>query len=154
MFERIRSLMVSGSEVPHHPNVYYPVSDEEIYASETRLGFQLPEQLKTFHQEIGYGFFTSASPQTFEGNFNYINRFLAPAQIADLLLNHDEESSPSEGFNEGEIPFFEVSDQLYLVLRSSLTNLNQVAWPYGAVVCNTLIEFTKRLADNPTFYFG
>ena len=151
MFEVIRRLMVNGNDMPDHPNVYYPVSNEEISGSESRLGYRLPEQLTTFHREIGYAFFTSASSSK-AGEVNYINRFLAPSQIVSLLLNHDEESRPSEGFKEGEIPFFEVGDQLYLVLRPSRTHLHHVAWPYGKIICNDLVEFTNRLAENPRFY--
>jgi antitoxin YxxD len=154
MFEAIRRLMVNGNEIPDYPNVYYPVSEEEISKSETRLGYQLPEQLKTFHREIGYAFFTSASPQTFAGIFNHINRFLAPSQIADLLLNDDEETRPSEGFNHGEIPFFEVGDQLYLVLCPISSQSAHVCWPYGHKISDSLLEFTERLASNPRFYHG
>jgi hypothetical protein len=154
MFDAIRRLMANGNEKPDHPNPYYPVSDAEITVSESKLGYQLPEQLRNFHRQVGYGFFKSASPQVRGGNYNYINRFLAPSQIADLLLGNDEESTPSEGFGDGEIPFFEVGDRLYLVIRPSPSHPNQVAWPFGDVVSDDLYEFTRRLAANPRFYHG
>ena len=152
MFDAIQQLMVDGNKTPDYPNVYYPVSEEEIAASESKLGHQLPEQLRAFHREIGYGFFKSATTQIRGQNFNYINRFLAPSQIADLLLGNDEESMPSEGFDDGEIPFFEVGDRLYMVIRPSPTHANQVTWPFGDRVSDDLVEFTKSLAANPRFY--
>jgi hypothetical protein len=154
MFEVIRNLMVDGNKTPDHPNVFYRVSDAEIVESERRLAFHLPDELRAFYQEIGYGFFKTVTPQVIGDNYNYINRFLAPSQIADLLLGDDEESMPSEGFDAREIPFFEVGDRLYLVLRPSPTPPNQVAWPFGDKVSDDLVEFTKRLAANPRFYHG
>jgi hypothetical protein len=152
MFEKIRKLMVNGNDNPDHPNVFYTVSNEEATASARRLGFELPEQLRTFHREVGYGFFTTSFPEHHGERYNYINRFLAPSQIADLLLGCDEELMPGEGFDEGEIPFFEVGDRLYLVLRPNPKKPSQVCWPFGDTVSNDLVEFTKRLADNPRFY--
>src|SRR6516165_7858115 len=131
MFEDILHLMVSGNDIPDHPNVFYPIDKEEILVSERRLGFQLPGQLRIFHSEVGFGFFKSSSPKLQGVNYNYINRFLAPSQIADLLLGSDEEAMPSEGFDQGEIPFFEVGDGLYLIIRPSRRNPNQVCWPFG-----------------------
>src|SRR5262249_49419088 len=111
-----------------------------------------PEQLRQFFREIGYAFFRASDRSAPNVSVNYINRFLAPSQIADLLLGADQEIAPSEGFDDGEIPFFEVGDQLYLVLRSSDALPAQVAWPIGDRIADDLIEFTKRLAANPRFY--
>jgi|GEM_PF-4826311 len=77
-----------------------------------------------------------------------------PGQVADLTTGQDEELSPSEGFDEGEIPFFEVEDRLYLVIRPSATYSNRVCWPYGDQISESLVEFTKRLAVDPKFYHG
>jgi antitoxin YxxD len=154
MFEAIRRLMVDGATNPDHPNVFYPVTDAEIATSEQRLGYELPQQLQTFHREVGYGFFKSSSPESRGSEYNYINRFLAPSQVADLLLGNDEEVMPSEGFDDGEIPFFEVGDRLYLVLRPNSSHSAQVCWPYGDKVSDDLIEFTERLALNPRCYHG
>jgi hypothetical protein len=144
--------MANGNEERDHPNVFYPVAEGEIVDAESRLGVRLPEQLRTFYHEVGYGFFKSARPLTERSGFTYINRFLAPSQVADLLTGQDEEVSPSEGFDEGELPFFEVGDRLYLVIRPSTRHPNQVCWPYGDQISEDLIEFTKRLAVNPRFY--
>src|SRR5262245_4564494 len=131
MFEQIRSLMANGNDAPDYPNAFYPIDEEEIAASDRRLGYQLPEQLRAFHREVGYGFFKTSNPQGPRGEYNYINRFLAPSQIADMLLGEDEAVMPGEGFDDGEIPFFEVGDRLYLVLRRSPTENIEVAWPFG-----------------------
>ena len=87
--------------------VYYPISDAEIGSAEARLGQQFPYQLRTFYREVGYGFFVSHTPQIRDRRYNYINRFLAPSQIVYPLLGNDEECMPGEGFDRGEIPFFE-----------------------------------------------
>ena len=60
MFELLLQLMANGQKDRNHPNVYYPVAEEEVLDAESRLGFRLPEQLRTFYQEVGYGFFRSA----------------------------------------------------------------------------------------------
>lgn len=152
MFEHLRQLMADGNRNPDYPNVFYPVSDEEVATSERRLGYPLPEQLRAFYREVGYGFFKTATPEASEHYYNHINRFLAASQIADMLLGEDRYSMPEEGFDEGEIPFFEVTDQLYIVLRASPSGSYEVTWPDGEAICGDLIEFARRLAADPSFY--
>jgi hypothetical protein len=152
MFEAFRTLMADGDRHPDAVNVYYPIDPSEIDESERRLGYRFPSELREFFREIGYGFFKSASDPHDKRDYNYINRFLAPSQVADLLLGAEPDEIPSEGFGEGEIPFFEVGDQLYLVVRPTSVLPNQVCWPFGDHVADSLVEFTENLARDARFY--
>src|SRR5947207_6056686 len=102
MFEFLVKLMSDGRRDRAAANVFYPVAEDEIVRAEARLGRAFPPQLRAFFREVGCGFFTSASNQTPRPLLYYINRFLAPAQVAALALGEDEELAPSEGFGEGK----------------------------------------------------
>lgn len=152
MFEHLRTLMAVGEEQSDCVNVRYPVSEEEIDESERKLGHSFPAELRAFFRDVGYGFFKSPDVTTSANKFNYINRFLAPSQIVELMSDDDDEARPSEGFDNADIPFFEVADRLYLVMRPSSSGSHEVAWSFGDAVCDSLINFTRQLIVNPRFY--
>lgn len=139
--------MRDGTKEPEYPNVRFPVSAEDIERAERRIGNRFPEQLRCFFSEVGCGFLKASQLETSRADFNYINRFLDPDEIADLLLGEDESVLPSEGFGDGELPFFEIGDQLYLVMREG-----RVCWPFGDVICDDFITFVTELVNHPRFY--
>lgn len=147
MFHFLTTIMRNGTEEPDFPNVRFPVSAEDIESAERRMGNPVAEQLREFFSEIGSGFLKASQSDTSRTGFNYINRFLDPDEIAELLLGEDEDILPSEGFDDGELPFFEVGDRLYLVMREG-----QVCWPFGDVISENLLTFVTELANNPRFY--
>src|SRR5262245_56817624 len=116
MFEPLLKLMANGFDDEDHPNTYYPVPAQRLLDAESRLGFSFPDQLRTFYLEVGYGFFKTAHPETERDGFSYVNRFLSPTMVADLLTGKDRAARPSEGFQKGNIPFFEIADRYYLVI--------------------------------------
>lgn len=152
MFHFLTDIMRDGEVEPEYPNVRFPVAVEEVESAERRIEIQFPEQLRAFFSEIGCGFLKASQAETSGTDFNHINRFLDPDEIADLFLGEDEGLLPSEGFDDGELPFFEIGDQLYLVIRVSDNGYGQVCWPFGDVVCNDLVAFVTELAIDPGFY--
>ena len=152
MFEFLQDVMLDDEQFPNHPNTRYPVSYEDIKEAEGRLGFQFPSQLRKFFQEIGCGFLKSSPNDISQTEFNIINRFLDPDEITDLFLGEDEILTPEEGFGENILPFFEVGDQLFIAIQLNSKNGNQVCWPFGDIICEDLITFTSKLAENPSFY--
>lgn len=152
MFEFLKNVMRDGEEFPEHPNVRFPVSGADVKNAEYRVGVQFPNQLRAFFSEIGCGFLKASQTDSARTEFNYINRFLDPNEVAELYLGVNEDLSPSEGFDDGELPFFEIGDQLYLVVRRDGDNDNQVCWPLGEVICDDLVTFVSKLVHDPRFY--
>ena len=134
------------------PNDFYPVSKREIEIAEERLGFLFPSDLKTFFEEIGCGFLKIGVDDS-KRDPSLVNRFLSPKEIADILLDEDNMMRPYEGFLKGVMPFFDVGENTYLVLRPKSRTPNKVFWPDGKeTIAETFHEFVERLHKNADFY--
>ena len=152
MFEFLTKYKVSHFDInmDYGPNVFFPLSENDISKQERRLGFDFPFQLRTFYKEIGNGFIT-ANVSDAEKNISCssINRFITPEEATDLYIGEDVVVMPEEGFGDDELPFFEIGDGLFLVMRK---NCNGIYWSLGDLVANDLVEFVKQLLDSPIFY--
>lgn len=142
--------------VTEGPNSFVPVTQDEIVEAERRIGFSLPEQLRRFYREIGCGFLKA--PKESDPNddtcFDTINRVVGPSEMADLYLGLDK-WGPAEGFLPGLVPFFDLGEDTYLVLKIMEPSDSAVYWPNGKrKVAGTLEEFFIRLHENPSFYLS
>ena len=61
-------------------NQFYPVKLDEIKNSESKLAIQIPELLKEFYVEVGYGFLKS--------KVDNINRIMDPESVLDFRLRN------------------------------------------------------------------
>lgn len=152
MFEFMNDIIESSRKNPEGANVFYPVSQSDIAEAEIRLKRLFPDELKAFFGEIGCGFLKAGKADLSRTSFNYLNRFLDPGEIADICLGEDEDMAPSEGFAADELPFFEIADQLYLVIRPDGNNPHSICWPYGDPIADDLLIFVSRLINDPRFY--
>ncbi len=134
------------------PNDFYAVSKDDVAKAEERLGFKFPSQLKTFYAKIGCGFLQVGTDDT-KRDPSVINRIVAPKEVADLLLDKNSVMRPYEGFVKGVMPFFEVGESTYLVVRPKSSSPNTVFWPDGKqVISETLSQFFQSLYKNAGFY--
>lgn len=152
MFEFMNDIIERSKNDPEGANAFFPVSLSDIAEAESRLKRSLPDGLKTFFCEVGCGFLKAGRADLSHTKFNYLNRFLDPGEMADLCLGEDEDTMPSEGFAANELPFFEVGDQLYLVLRPDGNHPNAVCWSRGDRVVDDVQAFVRRLTNDPRFY--
>lgn len=151
MFEFLNDLVSACKAHPESGNQFFPLDAAKVSQAEARLGRAFPRDLVTFYNEIGCGFLRSPSTVPFQRPYCYFNRFIGPNEIVDLMVG-EHPATPAEGFDDGEIPFFEVGEQLHLVLRSSESELYAVCWSCGEEVAPNLVEFVRRLMANPRFY--
>jgi hypothetical protein len=154
MFEFLINVMKDGMTDRAARNVRYPVDPKDIDEAEKRLGFKLPSQLRAFYEQIGCGFLRLPPNADDSRRLNYINRFLDPDEVATLYLGEDEDFDPSDGFDSTELPFFEVGDGLYIVIKMSGDDSNRVCWPSGEEISPDLVTFTRHLVEDPRFYHG
>ncbi len=154
MFEMLSDYFVKeGSQ--RGPNAFWNLEESLITRAEDRAGFRFPEQLRSLLVEAGSG--TIKAPQGQEREFtrsNFLNRFLGPSEMVDLYLGEPTESAPEEGFDAGELPFFEVGDQEYFVLRPGSDEPDAVHMAFGGLVAPDVLSFVNRLLEDPSFYLS
>jgi hypothetical protein len=131
-----------------------------IEASEKRLGFEFPSELKEFWREIGPGVLRAAvnSPENYRCAHN--NTILDPYEIANILLSDpDSPDCPViyefyDMLEPGDMPFFEIGDSVsFLYMRPKSEKPNAVYDSLGNEVSPSFEEFIHRLYyESPTFY--
>lgn len=153
-FDFLRRFVSEGKAYagpPREPaNVFTPVGLDELRAAEDALGTPFPEALRSFYLAIGGGFLrVSANGLVVR---NHPNRVIFPEEVP-LLVAGRHELTPEEGFDEGELPFFEVGDQLFLVMRPASACPSGVYWPFGDVIEEDFERFVRRLYfEDPRFF--
>jgi hypothetical protein len=150
MFEYLQPYI--GKKKP--PNRFWPVDPADVEDAERRLGVRFPGQLRTFYAEVGCGFLAQGKEDRRRGP-SLVNGVLSPVEIASLLLDPSEPARPAEGFMPGVMPFFDVGEQTYLVMRPSSSQPDAVYWPDGkSKVSDELEAFFKDLYQRAGFYRG
>lgn len=136
------------------PNRFYPVAWGDVAKAEERIGFRFPPQLRCFFQQVGSGFFGAAEGCKEVAVADHVNRILNPIEISDLMMG-ESQLAPEEGFDEGEMPFFEVGDGSFLIMKPVSENPDAVYWSYGPMVSLSLGEFVSELYyRDPLFYLA
>lgn len=126
---------------------FQKVSMEDIVEAEKLIGCDLPNQLKKFYLDIGFGWLG-------DDKYNNANNLIIhPLDMADLYLG-DSEFSPPEGFLDGDLPFFHVGNDRFLVLRPKTSSPNKVFRDSGEEdsVADDIYDFIKKLFDDAVFY--
>lgn len=138
-----------------HRNFFGQVTQEEINDAEKILGFSLPQSMKKFWLEIGYGALTTDLRKNKTSNNN---RILYPEQISDILSLGSQNNwmlpEYVELMEEGDIPFFEIGDSSdFLFMKRFAENKEAIYDPMGRIVADNFEQFIWRLYhDSPTFY--
>jgi antitoxin YxxD len=153
MFEKFKKFVDEAAHPNQStPNQFWPVSESKLREAERLIGARLPDTLRRFHQEVGYGFFTQGIQNESQDEF-LINRLMDPRSIADILINPISVQRPPEGFPNGGIPFFDVGDYTYLVIKATPSTPDGVFWPDGKkLVSKSLTEFFESLYRDAKFY--
>lgn len=137
-------------------NFFMAVKNGDIEEAEERLGFALPQQLKEFYVEIGFGFLCAPKNnlETTDERLlaRSVNRVIGPGEAADLYLGEGD-VGPQEDFLPWLFPFFDLGEGTFLVLMSQDDDDKGVYWPDGKkLVAANLEEFFRKLHEDPNFY--
>jgi hypothetical protein len=139
-----------SKEESSHPNWFTPLDESAVAEAEGRIGFRFPPSLRSFYLEIGSGFL--ATNEAGDKKTTSVNRFLTPAEVADLYLG-DSELMPPEGFEAGELPVFEVGSDLFLVMRLAGGREAGIFRMSGTKVADNFSDFVRRLYyEDPRYY--
>ncbi len=137
-----------------HENFFLATNQEAINKAEKICGFELPHQLKIFYEEIGYGQLqTGKNGDT--ADFNYV---AGPLDLIAISQYSSEWLMPYSVIEPGVLPFFQRDVDLFLCLHPKSEHPNAVYWmwgekmPNGGKICDSLVEFFKRLVDDPNWF--
>jgi hypothetical protein len=138
-------------------NWFRPVTKDEILDAEKQIGFELPQSLKEFWLEIGYGRLFNNITGIDAGNSNLI---LHPDMVTNLIIKDKENAIALweilEEFNEDDIPFFEVGNSdCFLMMKRNAKYPDGVYDNLGHLVDASFERFIWRLYhESPDFYFA
>ena len=133
-------------------NDLLPLVQEDIDKAEKDMGIKIPNELKSFYLNYGYGFISKIRRRC-------INRLMDPGSCADIRLRRDYykydpelESYKSDELIYNRMIFFEVNEGSYLTI--SLDEGEKNAIYYGDVkIADSLEEFLIKMYDDGTYYF-
>lgn len=139
MYETFKSNVEKRNDL-----IFYEVSEEAIRDAEKRMGFRFPKSLETFYREIGYGFI--------KGSPNFINRIMAPEDIADFVCDSEEyEFVDKSIYDEDELVFMHLSDEDFLTIEYKDGN-GEVIKYFGDIIAYSFEEFLEKILEKPNYY--
>ncbi|MBU8730734.1 SMI1/KNR4 family protein [Cytobacillus oceanisediminis] len=129
---------------------FIKLQESELLNAEERLGFTLPNELRNFYLEVGYGFIKGI-------NGNAINRIMDPDTIADITLREDiyEFDPDLENIYEEEdkLVFFEKNEGVYLTLDLNTSNYTPVYF-FGIKIADSLEEFIRKIDEDDEYFMA
>lgn len=129
---------------------FQDVSVSLISDSEARLGFNLPDDLKSFYSQAGCGFIKGSGTNNF-------NRIMDPSSIADVILREGvyEFDPDLDGLydNSNRLVFFEVVEGSFLELGLD-SDLNTPVYHFDIKIADSLFEFMTKMHKDPDYYFS
>lgn len=141
MFKKIKSNSL---------NQFYSISINEIKEVELKLGIDIPQSLKNFYIEIGYGFI--------ESKVDNVNRIMDPESVLDFRMRqNDFEFYPDieifDEFEEDKLIFFEANETTMLLIGFGEDNNGKIYY-YDTEISGNLKDFLNKMSFDDTFYYN
>ncbi|WP_377887533.1 SMI1/KNR4 family protein [Alkalihalobacillus sp. R86527] len=127
---------------------FYNLEEPTIKSAEGRMGIQLPDELKTFYNEIGYGFINRGS--------SAINRLIDPESVADIRLKEDVyEFDPDLDIytDSNKLVFFEAVEGLYLSISLSNRGTSPIYY-IDTKIADSLEEFLRKIDEEEDYFYN
>ena len=118
------------------------------------MGFKFPYELKTFYEEIGYGFVRPKNSVREESN-----RMMDPYSVAEFRLRQGMwAAAPGSGLDKtykdyednGLLAFLNISDSSMFMIEMNEKEKNPIYY-YGAKVADSLKEFLEKYIENDEY---
>lgn len=131
-------------------NTFYPVEFEAIHKAESNMGVMIPDILKQFYLNVGYGFL--------ESHNNNINRLMGPGSVEEFYLGigqfeNSEEVEILQSYTKDKLVFFEVHESLFLSIGITKLNKGEIYY-YDELIANDLNEFFDKYLLNEKFFLS
>ncbi|MCX9442794.1 SMI1/KNR4 family protein [Vibrio cholerae] len=126
----------------------FSIDEKEISNAEKRLGFKFPSSLRTFYQQVGYGWLSSDDCQELR------NLIIHPLDVVDLFFN-ESEFQPPEPFLDEDLPIFDCGQDLFLVMRPRSKNPDYIYRSDGEslILAQNMQDLAAKLSVKANFYF-
>ena len=130
-------------------NDLLPLVQEDIDKAEKDMGIKIPNELKSFYLNYGYGFISKIRRRC-------INRLMDPCSCADIRLRrdyykYDPELESYEDLEKDKLIFFEVNEGIYLLIKLDDSEKNEIY--YGDFkIADSLEEFLIKMYDDGAYY--
>ncbi len=127
---------------------FYTVKQETIYKTEKDMGIIIPDTLKQFYLNVGYGFLET-------GSYN-INRIMGPSSIEEFYLGtgqfeNSEEVEIYSKYTKDKLVFFEVNESLFLSIGITIRNRDKIFY-YDKEIANDISDFLKQYLENEKYF--
>lgn len=131
-------------------NTFYPVESEAIHKAESNMGVIIPEVLKQFYLNVGYGFI--------ETHNNNINRIMGPGSVEEFYLGigqfeNSEEVEFLKSYTKDKLVFFEVHESLFLSIGITKMNKGKIYYD-DELIANDLNEFFDKYLLNEKYFLS
>ncbi|MCM3162671.1 SMI1/KNR4 family protein [Metabacillus litoralis] len=140
--------MATFDFVKNDKHKFIRLQENELLDAEERLGFELPNELRDFYLEVGYGFIKGSDG-------NAINRIMDPDTIADITLREGiyEFDPDLEGIYEDDdkLVFYEVNEGVYLTLDLNTPQQTPVYF-FETQIAGSLEEFIRKVDENAEYF--
>ena len=140
--------MTTFDFVKNDRHKFIRLQENDLLNAEERLGFELPNELRDFYLEVGYGFIKGS-------DVNAINRIMDPDTIADITLREGiyEFDPDLEGIYEEDdkLVFFEVNEGVYLTLDLNTPQQTPVYF-FDTQIANSLEEFIRKVDEDAKYF--
>ncbi|MFB1052082.1 SMI1/KNR4 family protein [Paraliobacillus sp. JSM ZJ581] len=140
--------MATFDFVRNDKHKFIRLQENELLDAEERLGFELPNELRDFYLEIGYGFIKGSDG-------NAINRIMDADTIADITLRESiyEFDPDLEGIYEDDdkLVFYEVNEGVYLTLDLNTPQQTPVYF-FETQIAGSLEEFIRKVDEDAEYF--
>lgn len=140
--------MVPFDFVKNGKHKFIKLHENDLLNAEERLGFRLPNELRNFYLEVGYGFIKGS-------NGNAINRLMDPDTIADITLRegiYEYDPDLEEIYEEDDkLVFFEMNEGVYLTLDINTPKQTPVYF-FETQIADSLVEFIRKMNEDSEYF--
>ena len=140
--------MATFDFVKNDKHKFIRLQENELLDAEERLGFELPNELRDFYLEVGYGFIKGSDG-------NAINRIMDPDTVADITLREGiyEFDPDLEGIYEDDdkLVFYEVNEGIYLTLELNTPQQTPVYF-FETQIAGSFEEFIRKVDEDAEYF--
>lgn len=155
MFDYLKQYIFDDPEddvVWENKHAFFSIDEGEIEETEEILGRRLPLELKSFYENIGYGFFGI-------GVGSKVNRVISAIEIADFVkgINDYDNDPRREDYNDPrKMVFFEVSSDDFIVIDLGQENLNGQCplYYFDKRIADSIEDFIVKMDQDPNYYIN
>lgn len=145
MYEYLKEYVEEAFTQNDKKHLFYKVSKEDMEQAEETLSMKFPSELRSFYQEIGYGWF-------YDQDECYTDVLMKPQDIVDFRLGSGVYvySEEREYLENEDLVFFEVDTNIhiYTKMQSGKVYLGK------REIAASIESFIKQISEHSNYFFA